>query len=66
MSNKTWVFLDENRIKWGVYDEDLAHEKNRQEMMKWCGGLRKETEDYFAKFYVGSQGENASASILSR
>jgi hypothetical protein len=27
MSIKTWIFLGENRIKWGEYDEDLSDKK---------------------------------------
>jgi len=30
ISTKTWVFLDENRIRWGIYDDDFANEKSRR------------------------------------
>ncbi len=66
MSAKTWVFLDENKIKWGIYDEDLASEKSRNKLMKWCTPLRKETEEYFAKFYVGNSLENKNLQRVSR
>ena len=60
MSTKTWVFLDENKIQWGLYDEDLANEKNRAKMMKWCASLKKDTEEYFAKFYISSNGDGSN------
>jgi hypothetical protein len=51
MSIKTWVFLDENRIKWGEYDEDLSDKKQSMFLMQWCSQLIKDTEENFAKFY---------------
>lgn len=63
-AGKTWIFLDENRITWGLYDEDLANKKSRDKIMKWSYALRKNTEEYFTKFY--SFGESKNVQRTSR
>jgi hypothetical protein len=58
---KTWIFLDDNMIKWGIFDDDLYDKKKSEKMMKWCSSLQKETEEYFAKFYSSHNNEPTSA-----
>jgi len=56
-SFKSWIFLDENIIKWGVFDEDLSNQKQSDKLIRWCSSVVKDTEEYFAKFYNSNSSE---------
>lgn len=58
--NKTWIFLDEYKIEWGIFDEDFSNKEEADKMLKWCSGLLKDTIEYFAKFYQDCNSSRAS------
>ena len=58
--NKTWVIVDENKINWSYFDEDLSDEVMSRKTTKWCYNLMNETKEYFAKFYGQTAGQNSS------
>lgn len=37
--NRTWVFLDENKIEWGELEEEFQDYKLRKRLMKWCSRI---------------------------
>jgi hypothetical protein len=45
-SFKTWVFLDDNSVRWSTYDEDM-HDKT---VLRWAEDLVTITKESFLKF----------------
>ena len=50
-NNKTWIIVEENKINWSQFDEDLEDLEQSQRLTKWSLQLMNETKEYFAKFY---------------
>ena len=50
--NKTWVIVDENKINWSAFDDDLSDSTKCKRLIKWSQSLSNETKEYFSKFYT--------------